>query len=92
MESISRVVAGVLGLAGFCAACVAGLGAGNDASTTLGRAIGCMVVCYVVGRVIGAGARAAVREHVESYRRDHPIEPASPDQTAHPDQNPAVPA
>lgn len=78
LESPGRVIAAVLGLAGFGIACVAGLASGHDAVTTLWRAIAAMAACYPVGLAIGRIAHVAVIEHVEAHRAANPMPPVPP--------------
>ena len=67
MKSVTKVIAGTMGLSAFVIAVVAGLGAGNDASTVLLRALVAMAACHVVGMVIGAVAERTLDEHVKLY-------------------------
>jgi hypothetical protein len=73
MDGIDRTIAGLLGLAGFLTACVAGVDAGLGATATLGRAVGAMLVCTVVGLVIGRVAAHVGRECVRAYQAAHPM-------------------
>ncbi len=66
MESPARFIATILALAGFAIAGIAGLAAGNGASTILAHALLALVVCHVVGLLIGAvGVHVAQRAAVE---------------------------
>ena len=72
----SKLIPAVMALSGFALALVAGMAARNTAITTLWRALLAMAVCYFVGLALAAVARYAIREHVELYKADHPIEPS----------------
>jgi len=69
----TKVIAASLALVAFALAILLGLFAGNTAATTIGRALIVMVVCYLVGQLIGYVGRTAMTEHVERYKRDHPM-------------------
>lgn len=68
MNRPTKVIAAVLGLAAFAIAVVAGMGAGNDASTVLARALGFMVLCYLIGLAVGHIGERTVEEHLAAYR------------------------
>jgi hypothetical protein len=50
-----------------------GLAAGNSAGTILQRALVALAVAWFVGRIIGGLAMRVVHDHVEAYKREHPI-------------------
>lgn len=62
-----------MALCGFAAACVVGAAVGNPPTTILLRALAVLAACYLVGRLVGAVASRAVDDHIERYKRDHPI-------------------
>lgn len=72
MESPPKVIAGVMGLAGFATASVAGLATGNEAGVVLGRAIAALLICSIIGALIGMVGRTAVAEHLASFRASNP--------------------
>jgi len=69
----TKVIASSFALVAFALAVALGAYAGNSATTTIWRAIVVMGVCYVVGQVIGHVGRIAMNEHVERYKREHPM-------------------
>lgn len=71
----SKLIASSFALIAFTAAIIAGMAAQNPATTTLWRALLAMGVCYFVGLGLAAAGRYVIREHVERYRQEHPIEP-----------------
>jgi len=71
----AKVIAGSLALTGFAVAILAGLAAGNAASTILWTALVAGFVCWVLGVIVGAVAYKAVTEHVENYKAENPINP-----------------
>lgn len=71
----SRMIACSLALLAFAAATVAGIAVGNPAITTVWRALLAMIGCYAVGSLLGTLAERALSEHIEQYKRDHPLEP-----------------
>lgn len=73
MELESKVIATSFALAAFVLAILAGIGAGNPASTVLLKAIICMIVCQGVGSIAGMAATHVIQEHLGQYRKDHPI-------------------
>ncbi len=68
MNSLTKVIAGVLGLSGFGIAVLAGLFAGNEGGTVLLRGVIAMAICYLVGVVVGAIGERTVRDFFESRR------------------------
>ncbi|MFG0306368.1 MAG: hypothetical protein ACF8Q5_09160 [Phycisphaerales bacterium JB040] len=68
----SRTIAGALALAGFGAACVAGLASGVPASQTLTRAVIALVVCYAVGSLLGIAFRVLIEEHLGEHQQRNP--------------------
>lgn len=76
MKSLTKVIAGVLGLAGFGVAVIAGLAAGNAPTDVLVRALAAMAICHVLGLVIGSIGERTVNEYVESYAALR-VEPAA---------------
>jgi|GEM_PF-2965208 len=75
----SRTIACALALAGFGAACIAGLAAQVPASQTLTRAVIALVVCYLVGTLLGGAFRVLIEEHLAAHRRRHPRPPEPPE-------------
>ena len=71
------MIACSLALLAFAAATVAGIAVGNPAITTVWRALLAMIGCYAVGSLLGALAERALSEHIDQYKRDHPLEPAA---------------
>lgn len=67
VNSPTKVVAGVFGLAAFALAVVAGLGAGNPSTDVLLRALVSMAACYSIGLVLGMIGERTVDEHVREY-------------------------
>lgn len=62
---ISHVVATCAALAGFTISILAGLAAGNEGITILGRALIAMIACWIVGLTCGLVIQSAVRRQVE---------------------------
>lgn len=52
---------------------VVGIAAGNSSQTVILRATLIMIVCWFIGRAVGAVAQWAITDHVNSYKRRHPI-------------------
>lgn len=73
MNNPTRMISGIVALAGFVVAVVAGLAAENSASVVLTRALTAMLACNLVGSVIGAIAHRTGALHVEQYKQDTPI-------------------
>ena len=69
----TRLIAGSIALVAFMIALAMGVAAGNDATTTVGRAIIAMLSCYLVGLGVGMVGQRTVDEHLEHYRRENPI-------------------
>ncbi|GJM19372.1 MAG: hypothetical protein DHS20C14_15850 [Phycisphaeraceae bacterium] len=88
------MIGGVLGLAGFLAACIAGIAAGADPITTLWRAVLALILCTTVGALLASIGLVAVREHVAAHRERNPIpESQQPEPTtAEPAAGSGVPA
>lgn len=63
----------------FAAALVVGFAVGNTTTTILWRAIGIMVLGWLVGLAIGAIAQRTVDDHVRTYKEQHPIPGAAPE-------------
>ena len=61
----------------FAAASVVGVAVGNSSTTILVRAVIVMVLAWVVGRVIGGIAQKTIEDHLETYKRNHPISESS---------------
>jgi len=61
--TIRRLSAGVMGLAGFIVALLAGLQAGNETGRVIVTALGAMLVCHVAGMVLGLVIERVVEEH-----------------------------
>lgn len=73
MNNPTRLISGIVALAGFVVAVVVGLAADNSASVVLTRALMAMLACNLVGSVIGAIAHRTGALHVEQYKKDTPI-------------------
>ena len=71
----SKLIASSLALIAFAAAVIAGLVVDNPATVILWRALLAMFTCYVVGSALGAVAQRALDEHVDQYKRAHPLDP-----------------
>ena len=69
----TRVITSSVALIAFALAIGLGAFAGNSAATTIWRALVAMTACYVVGLLIGQAARSAMNEHIERYKKEHPI-------------------
>lgn len=85
----TKVIAASVGLCGFAAAVVAGLGAGNPAPTVLVRALIALFACYVVGLCVGMVGERTVREHAvraAEVPSEAPASTATPAPPAHPAQ------
>ena len=79
----SRVIAASFALTSFAAATLAGLYAGNAASTILWRATLVMIACWLIGLLVGSVAQRAVESHIERYKQANPIpEPEAQTQEA----------
>jgi len=75
VKSLTKVIAGTVGLAAFSVAVIAGLAAGNAATDVLLRAVVAMAVCHAIGLMLGAMGERTVDEYVKSYyasRLSHP--------------------
>jgi len=68
------VIATCFALISFAAAVVVNVAVGNSLQTVVERAIVVMVVCWVIGGIVGSVLQRIVAEHIEKYKRDHPIE------------------
>lgn len=69
----TRLIASSLALIAFTLALVMGVSAGNTTTRTIINALGAMMVCYMVGMFISTAAFRAIREHIQSYERQHPL-------------------
>lgn len=69
----TRVISGMLALAGFSVAIVAGLWAGNPSGIVLTRALLAMLACNVIGAIIGATIHWIGTTHVNRYQQSNPI-------------------
>lgn len=78
MESPSKVIAGVMGLAGFVLCAGVGLIMGLPATTTLWRALLGMTVCWIAGRMIGVACEQLLRSFLNRYREANPIPKVTP--------------
>lgn len=65
-------IAGITALAAFAVAVIAGVAAGNNASSVLVRAIIAMMACYPIGMLIGVVAGRVVKDHIERHREANP--------------------
>jgi putative Mn2+ efflux pump MntP len=72
----TRIIATSFALVAFAASVLGGLAVDNPAVTILWRALMSMVICYTLGVVIGTAAQRAVDEHIENYKKQHPLVPA----------------
>lgn len=70
---VGQVVGAVTALCGFTIALIAGFIVGNPADTVIMRALIALFVCAVVGRVVGAVGFTAIRDHLSTYRKAHPV-------------------
>ncbi|MGP1271897.1 MAG: hypothetical protein ACTS22_01045 [Phycisphaerales bacterium] len=75
---VVRVFAGVSALACFVVVVLSGLRAQNSASHVLLQAILAMPVAYVFGTLLGMLSEHVVREHIDRYRAERPVEPEVP--------------
>lgn len=82
MDNPTRVISGIVALAGFLVALVAGLAADNPADVVLTRALLAMLACNLLGSVVGAVAHWIGTEHVERFKQLHPIESTDSPQPA----------
>lgn len=69
----TKVIAASFALIAFALAIALGVVAGNTAATTIWRGLVAMIVCYFLGQLIGYAGRRAMTEHVDRYKREHPI-------------------
>ncbi len=74
----SKVIAAVFGLAAFAVAVVAGLWAGNPASTVLIHATIAMVLCQVAGVLVGVACESVIERHAKRYEEEAGIGQAAP--------------
>ena len=72
MDTPSKTVSGVLGLAAFAVACLGGLAARDTPDVILLQAIIAMLIGAVLGRIIGAMGAQGMREHVERHIASNP--------------------
>lgn len=61
--TVRRLSAGVMGLAGFAVAMLAGLQAGNETGRVIVAALVSMVACHIAGIVLGLLIERVVEEH-----------------------------
>lgn len=76
------MIATCFALVAFAAALAVGVAADNSVGTIIQRALIAMAVAWLVGRVIGGIAMRVVHEHVERYKREHPIPDDLPEEDA----------
>ena len=69
----AKVIASCFALVGFAIAALIGLAVGNTFTTVLGRATIIMLICWAVGRIVGGVLQRTVVDHIEKYKKDHPI-------------------
>lgn len=69
----TRTISGMLALAGFSVAVMAGLWVGNPSGIVLTRALIALLACNVVGAIIGAIVHWIGSTHVERYQKNNPI-------------------
>jgi len=60
---IRRLSAGVMGLAGFVVALLAGLQTGNETGRVIVTALLAMVICHIAGVLLGLVIERVVEEH-----------------------------
>jgi hypothetical protein len=82
VDNPTRVISGIVALAGFLVALVAGLAADNPADVVLTRALLAMLACNLLGSIVGAVAHWIGTEHVERFKQLHPIESTDSPQPA----------
>jgi len=68
-----KLIAGVLGLAAFAAACITGLASGADPIETLWRALVALLICSIVGAIIGRAGMVAVAEQIAEHIAGNPV-------------------
>ncbi len=91
-ESPTKIISAVMGLTAFALAALAGWSVHNPLPTILTRAIIAMVACFAVGQVLGWAVTKLAREHMDTYRKRHPIPTTSSSKAAPPDaQDPRIP-
>ena len=69
----ARVIATCFALAGFAAATVFGVIAGNPTSTILWRAVSVMGAGLLIGHVIGHVTQRTIDDYVDRYKTQRPI-------------------
>jgi len=77
----SRVIATCFALVSLSATLFAGAMARNTPWRVASVGLVTMICCYLIGRVVGHLAERVVKQHIEQYKRDHPI-PEDPATTA----------
>lgn len=82
VDNPTRVISGIVALAGFLVAIVAGLAADNSADVVLVRALLAMLACNLLGSLVGAIAHWIGTQHVERFKQLHPIESTDSPQPA----------
>lgn len=87
---IRRLSAGVMGLAGFIVALLAGLQAGNETGRVIVTALLAMLVCHIAGVVLGLVIERVVQEHKQSIEAPKPGESAESVEAS--DQSPRLAA
>jgi hypothetical protein len=70
----ARLIAAAIAILAFTAAVIGGAIVDNPPTVIITRAIVALVACYIAGSLIGAVAQRAVREHIDDYKRAHPLE------------------
>jgi hypothetical protein len=70
----AKLAGASLALIAFAVTMAAGLSVDNPASTTLLRGLIAMPIAYFVGWALGSVGARAMREHIEHYKAERPIE------------------
>jgi hypothetical protein len=73
VSSEGRIISAVTALGAFCVALLAGLGAGNPATTVITHALVAMMVCQVMGLAAGEILAWVRRLHLEEHARRNPV-------------------
>lgn len=74
-----RIIATSFALVAFAVALLCGMAVNNPMTVVVGRACLAMLVCYLVGLGIGSIGRRAIQEHVDAYKKKHPVRPPADD-------------
>ena len=68
-----RVIATIFAFASFSACLIYGAYMGVESVWLITNAVLVMMLCYVVGRVGGYITQRCVDEHIDQYKKQHPI-------------------